>query len=487
MKWSIFFPLRYVLPVCVLLCAASARAEWKSEDHLGATMFIGDSITHGSLDANLSWRWWMHRLLVDNNIPYEEIGVVRGSHRMRMLHTALNVDVAYGDSVFHNWHAAFSGARTTDVVGKRASGKFRNTFLPQWLGRVPCSSAEVTPVDGKKINTYFVLLGTNDAITAGEPYYRSDWDAAKIDSIALEIKENLKIILGEIRACNPEARVVFIEIPTWYQWDDAAYVANHVPGVSEINRQLREWALAQGDHVTMVSVNAGISDVASAIKGRGLKCMYAERNANGLHPNDQGTLLIAGNVAKALGYAGATAGQARRRAEQFESDMQGVLGHAAPLTIAPGRAVVGKWLAPPSGGFSLAFTVSGGVGNGAAGGWDSQGAFSVCVGNGREAGVLHIKEAYIQWNDAVLYSLDASAGLPGALRIAYVQGAPDRGLKSGFYVWLGDQLIGEGLPSAGSANGVSISNTTGSAVILSSFFMDSRGAYAPDSDGVRGQ
>ena len=484
MRLRALFHLTFLLAAC-LMGSPSARAAFQAENHLDGTMFIGDSITHGSRDANISWRWWMHRLLVDNAIPYEEIGVVRGSHRMRMLHSELNLDVPYEDTIFHNLHAAYSGARSTDITGKRVSGKFRNTTIAQWLGRVPCTSAEVTPVDGKKISTFFVLIGTNDAITSPAPYIRSDWDAAKVDAIAADIRENLALILSEIRTANPEARVIFIEIPTWYQWDDAAFVPNHLQGVREINRQLREWALAQGDRVTIVSVDAGIMDVASPLKGRGLKCMYAEKNANGLHPNDQGTLLIAGNVAKALGYAGATAGQARRRAEDFGSDIRQVLGSAAPVVVAKGGAVSGWWSAKPAGGFSLSFSISGGVGNGEADGWDCQRAFSVSVGNGQQAGTLRITEAYLLWNDTVLYSLDASAGLPGALRIAYVQGKPARGLKSGFYVWLGDQLIGEALPSSGSTDGVSISNDTAADVSLSTLFMDSTGSYAPASGGIR--
>lgn len=492
MKRFFSFQLGYVLPMCLFLMGGTpAGAEVQAVGQLGKTTFIGDSITHGSRDTNISWRWWMHRLFVDNGIAYEETGVVHGNHIMGRLHSACNVDVAYGDTVFHNTHSAYSGSRATDIVGKRASGKFRNTTLAEWLGRVPCTSAEVTPVDGGKISTYFVMIGTNDAVTATEAYYRGAWDAAKTNSIASDIKENLKAILAEIRASNPAARVVFIEIPTWYQWNDAEYLDKHLQGVNEVNRQLREWALAQGEGVTMVSADAGLMDVASSIKGRGMKCMYTETNANGLHPNDQASLLIAGNVARALGYAGATAGQARRSAEEFECDMQGVLGSAVPVVVSPGSVIIcsvisSKWLNAPAGGFSLAFTV-GGVGNGAAGGWDAQGSFSVGVGNGKEAGELHIKEAYIQWNDTVLYSLDASAGLPAPLRIAYVQGDESRGLKSGFYVWLGDQLIGEGLPSAGSTNGVTISNNTESEVILSSLFIDSTGSYAPDSSGVRGK
>ena len=450
-------------------------------------MFIGDSITHGSRDTNISWRWWMHRLLVDNNIPYEETGIVRGNHLMGKLHSTVNVDVAYGDTIFHNRHAAYSGSKTDDVVGKRSIGKFNNTTIAQWLGRVPCNAAGITPVDGSKISTYFVLLGTNDAITSlNPPYNKKEWDAENIHSIAAEIKGNLKAILEEIKACNPAARVVFIEIPTWYLWNDAEHIANHISGLKEINKQLREWALSQGDSVTMVGVDAGLTDAASDVKGRGMKCMYTETNANGLHPNDQGSLLIAGNVAKALGYAGATAGLARRGTKDFESDMQGVFGNSE-LKVGRGEVLSGKWQNPPSEGFTLAFTIGGGVGNGATEGWDMQGSFSVSVGNGREAGVLRVKEAYIQWNDTTLYSLDASAGVPGTLRIAYVQGNPSRGLKSGFYVWMGDQLIGEGLPSVGTTDGVTISNNTEAEVILSNLFMDSTGSYAPESRGVRGQ
>ena len=465
---------------------APVWADFQAADHLGKTMFIGDSITHGSRDTNISWRWWMHRLLVDNGIPYEEVGVVRGSHIMRMLHSTCNVDVPYGDTIFHNCHSAYSGSRTTDILGKRATGKFRNTALAEWLGRVPCSSAEVTPVDGSEVSSFFVMIGTNDAVTAGESFYRGAWDAAKTNSIAADLKENLKAILAEIKSANPAARVVFIEIPTWYQWNDAAYLREHLQGIKEVNRQLRDWALAQGDDVTIVNVDAGIIDVASDAEGQGLKSMYTETNHNGLHPNDQASLLIAGNVARALGYAGATAGQPRRCADQFEADMQTLLGSSAPLSIGPGSAVSCKWLNPPTHAFSLSFSI-GGVGNGAADGWDAQGSFCVSVGNGREAGQLHIKEAYIQWNDKILYSLDASAGLPAPLRVAYVPGDESRGLKPGFYVWLGDQLIGEGLPSSGSTNGVSFFNGTKSNVVLHSLFMDSTGSYAPDSAGLRGK
>ena len=46
--------------------------------------------------------------------------------------------------------------------------------------------------------------------------------------------------------------------------------------------------------------------------------------------------------------------------------------------------------------------------------------------------------------DTILYSLDMSANTEN-LRMAYGTGNEQEGLKGGYYVWLGDMLIGEAL------------------------------------------
>ena len=42
--------------------------------------------------------------------------------------------------------------------------------------------------------------------------------------------------------------------------------------------------------------------------------MFNNPGSDGLHPNAQGDLLMAGNIARAMGYAGRTAGQERKAA-----------------------------------------------------------------------------------------------------------------------------------------------------------------------------
>lgn len=488
---KLHLPLR--LRAAVLACAAlvagvasPADAAMTMGTDLGGTMFIGDSITHGATTTNISWRWWMHRLFADNGISYDEMGIMRGNSDGSALNSARNVDVKYGDTVFRNVHASQSGANSADVVGTRKIGKFENTNIRQWLGIDANTSSNVTPVDGTRINTYFVMLGTNDTLTHGD-YGKISWTTDTVNALAEEIKGNFEGILAAIRnpeKGNPNAKVIFAEIPVWYNWNDEANIVSHINGVTEINRQLRDWAEAQGDLVTMVNVNAGLVDVAGDVKGRGLKCMYAETNANGLHPNDQGSLLIAGNLAKGLGYAGATAGQQRRAASDFEIK---VLGREDdPRLISQGESLSGSWVDTPTGGFTVAFAVRDGIGNGEESGWNKTDALSISVSNGAKSGTLSINEAYIQWGNVILYSLDTSVDLTEALRVAYVVGNGRLGLSSGFYVWMGDQLIGEALSSSGSGEaGVTLTNSTEGDVKLSELYM-ATGSWAPDSNGIQG-
>lgn len=90
----------------------------------------------------------------------------------------------------------------------------------------------------------------------------------------------------------------------------------------------------------------------------------------------------------------------------------------------------------------LTFTLS--LGDGAASGWNVSDQFSVSLGNGSFYGTLNICEAYIKWGDTILYSMDMSANTD-SLRMAYVNGNEQEGLKGGYYIWLGDMLIGEAL------------------------------------------
>ena len=65
---------RLLLPlcaICLLVRPCSTAAD------IGKVMYIGDSITHGVNSA--SYRWEMHKILVDNGITYREIGINTGN------------------------------------------------------------------------------------------------------------------------------------------------------------------------------------------------------------------------------------------------------------------------------------------------------------------------------------------------------------------------------------------------------------------------
>ena len=94
------------------------------------------------------------------------------------------------------------------------------------------------------------------------------------------------------------------------------------------------------------------------------------------------------------------------------------------------------------------------VGDGAKGGWKTgaENALSITVGNDSLSGTLTIDGAHISWDGKVLYSADMST-LSQPLHVVYTAGkAGADGIPSGFYVWLGERLIGEALPTQAPAD-----------------------------------
>lgn len=75
------------------------------------------------------------------------------------------------------------------------------------------------------------------------------------------------------------------------------------------------------------------------------------------------------------------------------------------------------------------------------------------------SGHLSVSESAVLWqNQQVLYSGDMSANTE-EIRIVWHPGKADSDIPQGFYVWLGQRLIGEALPSAaedGATGGVRV-------------------------------
>ena len=211
---------------------------------------------------------------------------------------------------------------------------------------------------------------------------------------------------------------------------------------------------------------------------------YAENGAMidtaaGAHPNAQGELIVAGNIARILGIGQRTAGLERRDASQLASKIDFGSATTGTPTIKTTIDGVEKTFTTASTGFSLneagnllINTTGGAAGYDSRLSWNTTGraqeltltvslkmnatgngqnGAGFFVGNGEGVGVIYVTECGILWNTELLYgSSDITDTVHNTfsstedfidLTVAWVDGS--HGVASGFYVWLGDQLIGE--------------------------------------------
>lgn len=486
--------------LAVSASSVSAATTLKPPTDLGDTMFVGDSITHGT--ASKSYRWELHKIFVDNGISYNEMGIRDGNTQGDM-----NTNLIYGSSLWKNNHAAQFGQHAAEIAGttdgvsasfNKVLGTMRQWFRYETPKGTYCIGENDTP------STYFMLIGTNDLL--GNNTYKPGNGLEALQEKLLGTKTgestwsgtgDMDIIINTMRQkSGDDVDIVLLTVPTWYAQGKADTNAADLAGVRAYNEALKEWAGQKG--VTIVQSDKGIIDVAApeGWEGQAVASMFRAVGAGGgadyLHPNAQGDLIIGGNVAKALGYAGRTAGQERKSAADFALGYDDIRSAGTgwgtlPATIATGSTSTYNWGpgADLSHGFTVDFTIKGGVGNGSTGGWNTTGNFSVSVGDGTHFGTLNINEAYIQWGDTVLYSLDMTE-LTESLRIAYIYGNTSRGLSTGFYVWLDDQLIAEACGDTGDTpiNGLTITNNTEGEITLKNLSLDGTGSWAPTTEGV---
>jgi hypothetical protein len=129
--------------------------------------------------------------------------------------------------------------------------------------------------------------------------------------------------------------------------------------------------------------------------------------------------------------------------------------------------------------------LSASFGNGAADGWlSADNALSISLGDGTNSGTLNLSEGYIMWGSDVLFCWDNSTlADEGNLRIAWHNGNTADNVLSGYYVWLDDMLIGQGLSATEGTglNGVLISASGADGTITGLTWADK--AYAPTTIG----
>ncbi|MBQ9759069.1 MAG: hypothetical protein IJW12_04780 [Opitutales bacterium] len=461
-----------------------------SQFNLGNVMFVGDSITHGVNSA--SYRWEMHKILVDNGISYTGVGYKTGNYSAGVANGEL-----YGGVSFSNAHSSEASARAYEIAGRTAGGRFGNTNILNWLGFSDKTTTGAS-YSGKHYNVdqFFMLIGTNDLLSdKTEAGVTPD----KVNNLLGTdfASGDMKTIVDAMYKSNANAAVTLLSIPCWTTHANSNGETVHA-AVADYNVKLGTWVKnynsANGTKMNYVDVNEGIIDVASKTSFFGCSSMFNKPGSDGLHPNAQGDLIMAGNVAKALGYAGRTAGQKRRAGSLFSTHIENFSSSSAGTGTNTNVSADGKldfsasgesvfkanWASgeTPANGFTVDFLLT--FGDGSENGWETTNHMSVAVGDSQRYGILNVNEAYIQWGNTVLYSKDMSKN-QDALRISYVVGNAAEGLDAGFYVWLGDMLIGQGLTatSGASHNGAEFKYSGTGNVLLENFSMDGTGSWAP--------
>ena len=496
---KLHLPLALLGAILTTLPSLSATTYTPSTS-LGNVMYVGDSITHGYGSA--SYRWALHKIFADNGISYNSVGVNTGNASGGVASGSI-----YGGVSFNNVHSAQSSARAYEIAGRKKGGRFGNSNIQNWLGQSDIKNDGNTYTgsifDGQTGNqalpdNFFLMIGTNDLLSES---------AGTIEQRAETLQGDVQTIVNSMKLANPEANIILTTIPCWTTHSNNNTDSIH-QAVADYNTTLQTWVNDQ-TNVSLIDVNKGIIDVASDKPFFGVTSMFNRPGSDGLHPNAQGDLIIGGNIAKGMGYAGRTAGQLRKGNSQLDINFyeNGSLsiGNIADLTnkgfqstnisIANNKINFGNqglsslsytW-APDTDltkGFTFDMNLS--LGNGATDGWNTTDQFSVSLGTDSFYGTLNVNEAYIQWGSTILYSTDMSTNTEN-IRVAYVNGDAANGLTQGYYVWLGDMLIGEGLSvTQGSGfNGLTIQYNGSGNASLNDIALNGSGSYAPTSNGMQ--
>ncbi len=425
-------------------------------------MYIGDSITHGVNSA--TYRWELHKIFVDQGLEYKEVGIKEGNTPGALGGTALkNTTAEYGNVTFRNIHSAQSSGRAWELSGNASGGKPANqpykrydgSNVKNWFGMetktntgADYSGPIFSKESGNRPNRVCLMIGTNDLLSDTKS---GALLPAQKDKIKANLIKDIDTIYATIKKAAPKAKISINLIPAWCQ-QTASQAPEVHQAVAEFNDTLRKWG-QKHKNVTIINVNRGLEDVASEKPLEGIVNMFTRDR---LHPNAQGDLIIAGNMAQSLRLGGRTAGLPRGNYINANLPIK-----QQPLPIQEEAELKSE--------YTVYFTAS--FGNGKKDGWDHESKLSVTVGNGSVGGVLNITEAYIKWGDTVLYSEDMSkAALNTPINITCVQPDTKANRPGGFYIWIGEKLIGESLPPQPTTHkGISIEKTGTAKAQISNF------------------
>ena len=481
------------------LSTGSAYAADAASTDVGKILFMGDSITHGVHDQ--TYRWQLFKSFVDNGITFDINGPRSGYNSA--IQNMNDAGDAYGGVSFENAHYAEASGRAYQMI----SGQGHYTGQP------------VSLIGQTDYDTYTLLIGTNDILSDTKDPVSYATYADKFDNLlggtvsysgadkSLDAKwtwtkgatmsGDLNTILNNMNLGAGDNFYV-LSIPVWASGHGNHNTASDHAAVAGYNTLLEQWVAEYNKtsqaNVQFVDVNKGLADVTilSTQSAEGPYDFF--RNADRLHPSQQGSIIMAGNLNRAMGLAGRTAGLSR--SATTEAGWTAAPEQAVTLNSGDFATLLNNTFIEDQG-YTIDFKAT--FGNGEQGGWLDAGlhrgslsgaarnTLAITIGDGVNGGILNLSEGYVMWGDSILYCQDNSRADNETIRIAFHNGNTAQNVAGGYYVWLGDMLIGQGLGSTGGSglNGVSVAATGGSATLTGLMYADT--AYAPTTTYAIGE
>lgn len=475
----------------LLACMAPAAQARK----LGRTVFTGDSITQG-FDSSIypsspqaSYRYQFWKGLTDNGLVYGRdytfVGSQQGSCHKGATDLIPALTPAYRKQAFINTHeghfnwcasylSGFAGIPAADLQQNRGKGTLRDWLAP-------------SNPSGYAADTVFLMLGTNDL-----------HKGRTTDQFLKDMED----IVRAYQKSNPSARIYVLSITPPSAKAGKAMMAR----VRQANRELAARAAAWStgtSAVSYVDIGQGMAPLPA-----GAAPTPGTMNIDNWHPNNQGELIMSGNLLKALGLQGQSAGLERRASGKlpFTLPFRSVRPGAPPDKLFLDRETAGAWNRTP---VQLTLDWKGGADAAhqpaLTAAWNARGRdctldlslrmnqpeadapnhFQIHLGNGKTEGILRMEPDRLSWNGTVLYHADMKECFRN-VRITCSGKNGNAGTGSGFRIWLDGQMIGDALPGKEASGEVMDGFRMGAAekhlpsrAILKDVKFDTRGAFAP--------
>ncbi len=457
----------------------------KREDgsSVGRIMFMGDSITHGVNDQ--TWRWQFFKILVDNGIEAEIVGPREGYTPGYTKLTTSDAGDSYGGISFPNTHLAQSSGRTHNITTGSNDGMTGVNY-----GGHSTESAAAT----YNCDTWCCLMGTNDLLSDGG-YSEANFCTKMQNMLGGKVSCNKGRYsrkpnddwgnMGKIAAhvlSESTDTLYIMAVPCWGSHHNNNQPERHL-AVRQYNTLLRSWVSQYAkkfkSKLVYVDINKGLVDFTHEVPFSWPDSMSNRAGRDGLHPNEQGSLIIAGNLAKAMDIGGRTAGLPRAEAD---GERWATRDDKTFFNLDNGsKKFVAKGEFTPELGYSVNIRAT--FGNGGTAGWMSNSkALRIELSDGTHSGMLNLSEGCIMWGDMVLYCRKNSS--PKAeLRIVWHPGNQEQNIPCGYYVWVNDMLIGQALPAtdANGAPGLRLTADGADAKIYDLSWTNK--AYAPATTG----